>query len=313
MGKVLVTGGAGFIGSHLVDLLIAEGTEVVIVDNLSSGSLKHVHPSSHLFKLDILDERVADVFQEHPDIDRIVHLAAQSKVGPSVLNPTYDAQVNIQGTIRLLEFSRKYGVKQFVFASSAAIYGPSHTLPIREEFPALPLSPYGTSKYAAEAYVKTYGRLYGLNVHVLRFANVYGPRQTAETEAGVISIFIEKLLKNEQPIIFGDGKQTRDFIFVLDVVNAIRSCLETETNQEVDPVYNVSTGLQTSVEDLLKELCAQLNVTYAPAFEQERSGDIKHSCLDQQKLMNHVLWEPNVMLHKGLAETIEYYKSKKNV
>ncbi|MBM7096832.1 SDR family NAD(P)-dependent oxidoreductase [Bacillus sp. H-16] len=311
MNKVLVTGGAGFIGSHVVDMLLKKKMNVVILDNLSTGTLKNL--DSSLDEVSFCEgsithmEAVQNVFQLHPDIDHVIHMAAQSKVGPSLENPVADAGVNITGTINLLECSRKANVRTFIYASSAAVYGETSVLPIKEQHEVNPLSPYGVSKLAAEEYVKTYGRLYDMEVKCLRFANVYGPRQSAATESGVITIFIEDLINGKRPVIFGDGLQTRDFIFVKDVARAVCQWIDEKSDSFV---YNVSSGEETSIEELLKVICESMGQDYSPRFEKERPGDIKRSYLDNVSLCRESSWTVDVPLNKGLEETIDYYRKK---
>lgn len=313
MGKVIVTGGAGFIGSHVVDLLIERGKYVIVIDNMSSGKIENIeqHKRIHLYEYDINDDRLKDVFTNHKDVEGLIHLAAQSKVTPSVEDPNYDAKININGTIHLLELCRKHGVQNVVYASSAAVYGHTETLPIVEETTVQPLSPYGVSKYAGEEYVKAFGRLYEMNVHALRFANVYGPRQSAETEAGVITIFIEQLMSGKQPVIFGDGEQTRDFVYVEDVAKAVVSCLLEASSERSDRVYNVSTGYETSINNLLQEMCNVLQIDFSPQYKEERPGDIKESYLANDRLRTDYKWEPNVALPEGILKTINYYRENK--
>ncbi|WP_280770568.1 SDR family NAD(P)-dependent oxidoreductase [Salipaludibacillus daqingensis] len=313
MNKVLVTGGAGFIGSHVTDLLVEKGHEVVILDNLSSGDKKNINPSSLVTFVegDVRDEKtVSETFRQHATIDAVVHLAAQSKVGPSLESPQNDLDINIHGTVNVLEGARKHNVSNVVYSSSAAVYGHVEVLPVSEQASAAPLSPYGVSKLAGEEYVKAYGRLYDLNVSVLRFANVFGPRQSAATEAGVITIFIEQLIEGTQPTIQGDGKQTRDFVYVKDVVRAVVDCLEkTDKIASPNPVYNVSTETMTSVEELLKQLCSAVGENFDPLYVEERKGDIKHSYLSYSKLSEEFDWAPETKLEEGLVNTVEYYRS----
>ncbi|WP_088032404.1 NAD-dependent epimerase/dehydratase family protein [Evansella clarkii] len=309
MDKILVTGGAGFIGSHVVDLLIEQEKEVIVVDNMSTGSYKNLNKDAKLEETDITDNLgLNEVFNKHKDINGVVHLAAQSKVGPSVENPGTDANINIQGTINLLELCRKNNINSFVYASSAAVYGHAEQLPITENAETNPLSPYGVSKLAGEEYVKAYGRLYGMDVFALRFANVFGPRQSPHTEAGVISIFIEQLLRGEVPAIYGDGEQTRDFIFVRDVAAAVVLCLKHINEHSQQPIYNVSTGTETSINFLLKDLCNALNENFNPEYKEERPGDIKKSYLDNRKIMAKLRWAPEVSLSTGLLSTIKFYQ-----
>ncbi|QQK74200.1 SDR family NAD(P)-dependent oxidoreductase [Salicibibacter cibarius] len=312
MQKILVTGGAGFIGSHVVDALVEQGKTVLIADNLSTGQMAHVNPSghTHFFDVDITSrDNLEHIFRQHSDIDGVIHLAAQSKASPSLDAPEHDANINIHGTVNVLELTKAYKVKNFIYASSAAVYGDQQTLPIAEDVAVEPLSPYGVSKYAGEEYVKAYRRLYDLNARVLRFANVYGPRQSVDTEAGVITIFVEQLLNGEQPGIYGDGTQTRDFIYVKDVASAILQCLfEAPSEPEASPVYNVSTGEETSIEELLRELCAVIDRRYRPLYMEKRAGDIEKSYLDNRKLCSRYTWKPETSLADGLTATIAHAK-----
>jgi UDP-glucose 4-epimerase len=241
--KVLVTGGAGFIGSHLVDRLIQEGHEVVVVDNLSTGKRRNLNRAARLVKLDIQSWRLERVFRnERPHM--VMHLAAQMDVRKSVEDPMFDAQVNVLGTLNVLQQSIKHGVRKVVFSSSGgAIYGEQEVYPAPESHVTRPLSPYGVSKLCGEQYLSYYQRVNGLQIVSLRYANVYGPRQDPEGEAGVVAIFIQKLLNNEQAIVNGNGRQTRDFVYVEDVVEANLAAM----GQDIQGTYNVGTGEETSV------------------------------------------------------------------
>ncbi|SDO06392.1 SDR family NAD(P)-dependent oxidoreductase [Alkalicoccus daliensis] len=307
MKTILITGGAGFIGSHTVELLLRRDYQVIILDNLSSGDRNNVPEQAVFIEGDIRDEKgTARIFAEY-SIDGVIHLAAQSKVGPSVERPEEDMAINVLGTVNLLQAAQKYHTRKFVFASSAAVYGHVEELPVTEASPTAPLSPYGTSKLAAEAYIQMFHRLYGFEIGILRFSNVYGPRQTAATEAGVITIFIDQLLAGEAPTIQGDGQQTRDFVYVEDVAAAIFASLEQP--QQDNPVYNVSTSSQTSVETLLKKLSEAAGKPFFPKYAEERAGDIKHSYLTYKHLAQSFGWKPEVPLDRGIAETMKYYRS----
>ncbi|GGE04951.1 UDP-glucose 4-epimerase [Marinithermofilum abyssi] len=301
--KVLVTGGAGFIGSHIVDKLIARGDDVVIVDNLSTGDESYIHPEASFYRMNIEDERILEVFErERPQA--VIHQAAQSAVPVSVEDPIRDAQINIQGTIRVLEGCRRYGVEKVVYASSAAVYGNPEYLPIDEKHPVRPLSPYGISKYTPEHYLHAYHELYGLRYTIFRYANVYGIRQVAKGEGAVISIFIDRLLKGEDLIIFGDGEQTRDYIYVDDVANANVAAL----SQADGEVLNLGTGKSTSLNDLVKTLQAVSGKEIQPVYGEERPGDIKYSYFDNRRALERLDWTPAVGLETGLKQTYEYYK-----
>ncbi|MBA3612815.1 MAG: NAD-dependent epimerase/dehydratase family protein, partial [Nitrospirales bacterium] len=243
--KILVTGGAGFIGSHLVDRLIQEGNEVIVVDNLSTGKRKNVNKKAQFYKMDIQSKRIERVFRnERPLI--VVHLAAQMSVRHSTEDPGFDAQVNILGTINVLEHAVKQGVRKVTFASSGGvIYGEQEIFPAAESHRTEPLSPYGISKLAGEKYLAYYTNATGLRYVALRFANVYGPRQDSEGEAGVVAIFSKQMLDGGQPIVNGTGKQTRDFVYVDDVVEAILVTM----GEDVQGVFNVGTGQETTINE----------------------------------------------------------------
>jgi UDP-glucose 4-epimerase len=302
--KVLVTGGAGFIGSHLVDRLIQEGHDVVIVDNLSTGKRKNINRAARFFKMDIQSWRLERVFRnERPNT--VMHLAAQMDVRKSVEDPMFDAQVNILGTLNLLQLAVKHGTRKVVFSSSGgAIYGEQETFPCPETHPTRPLSPYGLSKLCGEQYLSYYHRVSGLQVVSLRYANVYGPRQDPEGEAGVVAIFIQKLLNNEQAVINGNGRQTRDFVFVEDVVEANLAMM----GQETEGVYNVGTGVETSVNDLFRILVQHTGSSCKEIHGPVKKGEQIRSVIDASKLRQAMSWEPKISLNDGLKRTVEYFR-----
>jgi UDP-glucose 4-epimerase len=301
--KVLVTGGAGFIGSHVVDLLIRSGYEPIIVDNLRSGKKEFVPPNVRFIDVDISSPQVEAVFaKEKPAV--VIHLAAQVDVAYSIKNPVEDANQNILGTIRLLRCCHKYNVKKFIFSSSCAVYGENDDCSIKETFPIQPQSFYGISKYTSEMYIQTFSQLFQLPYTILRYANVYGPRQSSKGEGGVISIFFKKVLNGEAPYIFGDGKQTRDFVFVKDVASANVLSIENGTNG----IFNIGTNSKTSINELfqiIKSLTSS-NISIIPM--PQRNGDIRYSRLDNTKAVNLLGWKPAYDLHAGLNETFKYYK-----
>lgn len=304
--KILVTGGAGFIGSHVVDRLIQEGNEVVVVDNLSTGKRKHVNKKAVFYKMDIQSKRVDRVLRnERPRI--LIHLAAQMNVRHSTEDPQFDAQVNILGTINLLEHAVRHGVRKVTFASSGgAIYGEQEVFPAPETHRTEPLSPYGISKLAGEKYLAYYANATGLRYVTLRFANVYGPRQDSEGEAGVIAIFSKKMLKNEQPIINGTGKQTRDFIYVDDVVEAILVTLE----EDVQGIFNVGTGQETAINEGYRYLKELTKSTCKDLFGAAKKGEQYRSVLDVRRIRETFGWDPQVPFQEGLKKTVEYFKGE---
>lgn len=299
--KVLVTGGAGFIGSHSVDKMINQGWEVVIFDNLSTGLRTNVNARARLVEMDILDNNLLDLFSREK-FDCVLHLAAQTAVPYSIEHPDVDCRVNLLGLVNVMEACRKTGVQRIVFSSSAAVYGDAANLPIAENSELKPSSFYGLTKATSEQYLALYHQLHSIDYVALRYANVYGERQGDGGEGGVVSIFTRKIAQ-EQPInIFGDGGQTRDFIYVGDVAAANCQALivaRSATNR----IYNVSTQTQTSVNDLT-ELLSQaagkiINRNYRPA----REGDIYHSSLSNQAAVNSLGWKPMMPLADGLKRT----------
>ena len=292
--QAVVTGGAGFIGSNLVDALIAREDEVVVVDNLSSGKREFVHPRATFLEQDIrdgLDVEEADVF---------FHLAAQADVQTSVKRPDYDAEVNVVGTVRVTEAARQAGA-QVVFASTGgAIYGECHG-PTPEDAEPRPLSPYGIAKLCGEQYVLGWNRIHGANHMVLRFANVYGPRQDSSLEGGVVSIFLERMARGEETTIFGDGLQSRDFVYVGDVVDALLAA-----GGRKPGVYNVGSGRETTVLDLHRACRAVAGSEAEPLFADARLGDVRRSALDVSRAARELGWQAKMTLPEGLARTWEW-------
>lgn len=303
--KILVTGGAGFIASQIADAYLREGHEVYILDNLSTGFLKNVNPSAHFVKADISSPSLLDLF-EKVKFDVVNHHAAQIDVRKSVNDPVFDANTNILGTINLLQACIKTRVKKFMFASTGgAVYGEQEYFPANEKHPTNPVSPYGITKLSIEKYLYFYKNEYGLNHTILRYANVYGPRQNPFGEAGVVAIFTSKLLKKENPIINGDGKQTRDYVFVEDVVKANLTTLIDYSSE----IYNVGTGTETSVN----ELFTKLNQIAGNKAEEKHGpapkGEQARSVISSEKLYNTFNWKPSVTIDEGLRKTFEFFKS----
>ncbi len=301
--KIVVTGGAGFIGSHVVDAYVAAGHQVLVVDNLSSGKREQVHPDARLVELDINDSALAELFlAERPAV--VNHHAANPSVSLSVREPTFDARQNVLGTINLLEAARKAGVGKFIYISSGgAMYGNPDHLPVDEEHPSKPVSPYALSKHTGERYVRLYGAEHGLDWTSLRYANVYGPRQDPFGEAGVISIFCQNLLDGEAPEIHWDGEQTRDFVYVGDCARANLLALEAGSGQ----AYNVGTGVGTSINTLFQTLMDVAGREVVPRRGPRRPGDARHSYLDCAKIGRDLGWQARVGLREGLARTWDYF------
>jgi UDP-glucose 4-epimerase len=304
--KVLVTGGAGFIGSHLVDRLVMEGHEAVVVDNLATGKRRNINRAARFYKMDIQSWRLERVFRnERPNV--VMHLAAQMDVRKSVEDPMFDAQVNVLGTLNVLQQAVRHGVRKVIFSSSGgAIYGEQEIYPAPEVHVTKPLSPYGLSKLCGEQYLSYYQRVSGLQAVSLRYANVYGPRQDPEGEAGVVAIFIQKMLNNEQAVINGNGRQTRDFVFVDDVVEANLAMM----GQETQGTYNVGTGVETSINDLFRILIQHTNSTCKEIHGPAKKGEQARSVIDNTKLRHEISWEPRADLSDGLKKTVEYFRER---
>lgn len=301
--KVLVTGGAGFIGSHIVDSLIDNGYEVCVVDNLSRGNKKNLNKDAKFYEKDIRDTDLVNVFEkEKPDY--VIHMAAQINVNASVKDPMDDAMTNIIGSINVLESCRKTGVKKVVYPASAAIFGEPEYLPVDEKHPLNMISPYGVSKHTVEHYLSVYSKLYGLQYNVLRYANVYGPRQDSSGEGGVVAIFCDTLLRGESPYIFGDGEQTRDFVYVKDVVSANLLALKSNSNG----IYNVCTNTEITVNDLFECIGKVINPDIKVIYKEARPGDILKSYMTYDKIKKDMNWSPKYSLEEGIKETADYYK-----
>lgn len=297
--KVLVTGGAGFIGSHIVDQLLAEGHQVVVVDDLSTGSLDNVNPQASFVRLSVLDGELLELFAREK-FDAALHLAAQTIVGSSLEHPDIDARVNVLGTLQVLEGCRQHGVERIIFASSAAVYGDVAELPVPEEAPGQPASFYGLSKLTAERYIQMYHALYGLNYLILRYANVYGERQGDRGEGGVVSIFAGCLCRNNRLNIYGDGGQTRDFVYVGDVAAANVAAV---TTPQTNRILNISSQTETSVNELAALFAEIAGEAACPAYHPARSGDILRSTLRNREACAALDWQPRIGLREGLERT----------
>ncbi len=304
--KVLVTGGAGFIASHVVDLLIGKGLHVSVVDNLSSGKRENLNNAAAFYESDIRDSDMVKIIGDvNPDV--VIHHAAQISVRVSVNDPGYDASINILGSLNLLEASVKSGVKKFIFASTGgAIYGEQDYFPADELHPVRPISPYGIAKLSVEKYLFYYKEVYGLDYVALRYSNVYGPRQDPHGEAGVVAIFSQKMLANEQAVINGDGKQTRDFVYVKDIAEANLSALKGNVSGEI----NIATGLETTVNELFRVtnniVGREIEEVHGPSMKGEQLRSVLNWSL-AKKTLN---WEPRINLEDGLRETVDYFRGK---
>ncbi|MBW6513429.1 MAG: NAD-dependent epimerase/dehydratase family protein [Candidatus Syntrophosphaera sp.] len=309
--KILITGGAGFIASHVTDAYLDAGHEVVVVDNLSTGSLDNLNPRARFYRLDICDPTLDEVFAaEQPDI--VNHHAAQVSVPLSIADPQRDAEVNVKGLINILQSSVKHNIKKVIFISSGgAIYGEAKEYPTAENYSPQPLSVYGINKYAGELYLRFYRHQYGLNHTILRYSNVFGPRQVAHGEAGVVSIFIEKLLAGETPTIHAYPDEPegmiRDYVYVLDVIRANLAALDRGEND----FFNIGTGIETTTTLLYRTITQQMGKKLKPHYGPARQGDLRRSMLNCAKAFKELGWSPVYTLEEGIRETIAYFQNRR--
>ena len=309
--RAIATGGAGFIGSHVVDALVARGDEIVVLDDLSSGRADNLEEATaagaRLIEADISDpDAVSRAFAEARP-EQVFHLAAQIDVRRSISDPVFDSRVNVGGTINLLEAARDHEAGRFVFASTGgAIYGEGKDLdlPVDESAPCRPDAPYGQSKLAAEGYLSLYSRLYGLSTVALRLGNVYGPRQDPHGEAGVVAIFSGAMLAGDTPKVFGDGEQTRDYVYVGDVVSAFVAAADSEATGE----FNVGTGVETSVLTLGQRIASLCDTAFEPRMEPARPGEVQRIAIDCAKATNDLRWSPEAELDGGLEVTVGSFR-----
>jgi UDP-glucose 4-epimerase len=302
--RIAVTGGAGFIGSHVVERYLQAGHEVVVIDNLSTGCRENLPQGAELVVMDINDPGLTDLLAQRR-IEVLNHHAAQVSVTLSVREPLFDAQQNVLGSLHVYEAARRAGVRRIILASSAGtVYGEPESLPATEEHPLQPLSPYGVAKIAAEYYLQCYSRLYGIEAVILRYSNVYGPRQSPEGEAGVVAIFIGRLLRGQEPVIYGDGEQTRDYVYVADIAEANLQALRPEARG----VYNCCTGVETSVRALLEMLQQLLGVCSTPRYAPPRFGELRRSVCSYARIARELGWYPRTALPEGLLRTIEAFR-----
>lgn len=304
--KILVTGGAGFIASHVVDRMISLGHEVAVIDDLSTGLKRNLNPKATFYNMDIRDEKVAEVFaKEKPDV--VDHHAAQMDVRRSVREPAYDASVNVLGSINLIENAQKHGVKKFIYISTGgAVYGEPQYLPADENHPVNPLCQYGISKHTVEHYLFLYRANYGMNYTVLRYPNVYGPRQNPKGEAGVNAIFIGMMMHGQTPTIYGDGEQLRDYVFVSDVVEGNVLALN---KLDVSGIFNLGSAVGTSVNQIYQHLQKILGYKENAKYAEARVGEIDKIFLTGDKAREVLGWEPKVSFEEGLRKTVDFIKA----
>jgi UDP-glucose 4-epimerase len=304
--KILVTGGAGFIASNLVDRLISEGHQVVIIDDLSSGLKEYINPQAHFYQMDILAPKVEEIFALQK-FDLVFHLAAQISVVKSVENPELDNRINVLGGLNILTCCLKHQVKKIVFVSTGgALYGEAEVVPTPEDYPTFPLSPYGIHKLTFEKYLHYYHTVYGQTYTTLRLANVYGPRQYKGGECGVVSIFIDNAVNDRVSTINGDGSKTRDFVYVGDVVEALMKAMTTDYIGAI----NIGTGVEKSVADVVLAIELALGRSIKKNNGPAKAGEQERSCLAIKKAKEILGWEPKVMLDEGIRQTIAWSKAK---
>jgi UDP-glucose 4-epimerase len=305
--KILVTGGAGFIGSHVVDAFLGLGHRVYVLDNLSTGREENINPRASFIRGDIRDAKLVQKLLGEERFDVLCHHAAQMDVRRSVEDPVDDASINILGALTLMEAGRISGTRRVLFASSGgAIYGEQDYFPADEKHPTRPISPYGVAKLATEQYLFYYQAVYGISSVSLRYANVYGPRQNPEGEAGVVAIFANKMLRGEQPMINGPGTQTRDYVFVADVVRANVLALQFSGSG----IFNVGTGVETDVNTLFHYLRQHTGSSCAEKHGEAKKGEQLRSVLDKRKIVNELRWKVGVPIEEGLLRTVEHFREK---
>lgn len=310
MSKILVTGGAGFIGSHVVDLFVEKGFEVVVLDDLSTGRASNLNPAAKFYRMDIRDPKVRDVFEaEKPDY--ISHHAAQMDVRRSVAQPLFDADVNILGSINLIECAKEFGVKHFVYISTGgAVYGEPDRVPCEETDPINPICQYGASKHTVEHYLFMYHVNYDLKYTVLRYPNVFGARQDPHGEAGVVAIFTGKMMAGEPVTIYGDGNQTRDFVYVSDC--ALANYLAVTVDHQPG-IYNLGWGLPTSVNDIFSTLARVTDYDQPVQYGPAKVGETRHIYLNASKAKRDLGWSATISLEDGLRRTVDYFKVAERV
>ena len=305
--EILITGGAGFIGSHiLAQLQGRRDMDVVVFDNLSSGSKEHVPAGMELVEGDVCDEAAVDALFADHHFDAVIHLAAQTMVPTSVEQPVLDCQINLEGVLHVLEACRIHGTGHILFSSSAAVYGDNLHIPLKETERLVPTSPYGITKMTTEHYLRVYHELYGMDATVFRFANVYGERQGEKGEGGVVSIFCKLLSQRQGITVFGDGNQTRDFVYAGDIAQAIIRALPLKGYHTM----NVSTGQETSINDLIRSFEKAVGYTVPVQYTAPRTGDILRSVLSNETLKRDLGFVPAMDLEEGIRRTYDWYRSQ---
>lgn len=308
---ILVTGGAGLIGSHCVDRFIADGHQVTVIDNLSIGQKKYVHPKAKLYVADIRDRSaIATIFADtHPDV--VIHCAASINARLSLEDPVTDAEANVVGTLNCFHEAQKNGITKFIFLSTGGVmYSDEAERPTPESSQPQPLAPYAIGKLSIEKYLDFFQKVHGIRTVSLRLANVYGPRQNPKSDAGVVSIFLKQMLQGKQSIIFGDGEQTRDFIFVDDVVNAITSAVN---HFDITGVYNIGTGIETSVNAIVGMLLEYFPGVIPPSHGEPKSGEQRFSSLDASLAKQTFEWSPRTSIQSGIQKTVEWAKGTRDL
>ena len=306
--KILVTGGAGFIASHIADAYIKLGHNVVIIDNLSSGNINNINKNAKFYNIDITNKNIIDIFEKEK-FDIISHHAAQMNVRFSVENPIFDANINVLGSLNIYEAAIKTNVKKIIFASTGgAIYGEEVEIPTPETANTQPCSPYGISKLTNEKFLYYYKKIYNLDYTILRYANVYGARQNPNGEAGVVAIFIKKLLLNEQPIINGDGFYTRDYIHISDVVKANLIALRKDSSG----IYNVGTGIETTTNKVFQTIQNHMNKNFPEIHGEAKDGEQRKSCISIKKIKDKFGWTPTILFDDGIKDTIKFFQNNIN-
>jgi len=305
--RILVTGGAGFIGSHVAEAYLKARHEVVVVDNLSTGRRENLHAGISFYETDLLNEsRLEAIFQEfRPEV--VNHHAAQVNVRLSWDSPAEDARVNILGSLAVLQQMVKWGTKKIIYSSSGgAVYGEPSSVPVSEDHPVRPLSNYGVSKYTVELYLRSFAASGDFSALVLRYPNVYGPRQDPSGEAGVVAIFATQMLRGEQPRIFGDGTKTRDYVYVDDIVAANLLALESQPEE----TFNLGWGEQVSDREVFETVCAAVGTRPQPIFDEKRPGEIDHICLDATRAKTKLVWQPRIDFREGVTRTVSFWKER---